>query len=674
MLLVQHRVARTTLSLVSVLVLVATQTHAAAQPVVAGIRVVGLHRVSEQHVRAVLQLQTGQPYRDQLAALDAERIKRLGLFSDVRTDIVRRASGVDVEYRVVENPIVLSVRFEGNTRVSSATLEALMDTATGSVLNTNTLRDDVRRIDAYYDRLGFLGTKHVQGIRIESDGAIDIALQEGMLVAQVEVSGNALVPTAAILGAIETQPGSEFAEALLQEDFQTIERLYQNKGYFVEVDGEPDPDHPGTVRLDVCEVRVGAVEITGNTRTKDYAIRRLLALRPGDFVSTPALKADYAGLEDAQLFKEVHVATRPFPAQCGWVALVWTVTEAKSASMTEGLSYQGAGSPYGRGLAGNMSIDETNVNGTGDSTLLSVQRGGNGSQVDFGFTIPYLHRYRADSLSVSVFNNSASNVQYALYKEAGNSPYYGLNPTATASSNSSIYALSDQHQSGINLSLGHPVATHTRMNYQFESLRESETFNAVGIPQSELDATPYASSANLRGVGLNLVRDTRDNRGDPRYGGSAAISDLVFTKLIGSQETFNQVDLDVTRFLPVGAKSTFAAHFNGGFISNPTAVPYTSLFSLSDQQLRGQQNILYGNRELLGQFELRTPVTSNHALGVVFFVDTGNVRYANNAFRFQTDAGLGLRIHTPLFPQPIRVDFARSSSGSHISFGIGQAF
>jgi outer membrane protein assembly factor BamA len=153
--------------------------------------------------------------------------------------------------------------------------------------------------------------------------------------------------------------------------------------------------------------------------------------------------------------------------------------------------------------------------------------------------------------------------------------------------------------------------------------------------------------------------------------------------------------------------STFGFNFVWGFSSGGTSLPYNELFSLSDQQLRGTKFVYYGSRELLGQAELRLPVTSDHKLQVVLFTDTGSAPYIQAIpgptpaptpvppsgphapvtlgpaqrftyrqlpYSFLTDVGFGIRLTTPILPQQIRIDLATSQQGSHISFGFGQAF
>jgi outer membrane protein assembly factor BamA len=657
------------------LVIASAIAPAQSQPRVLAVRIFGLERLHESEVAALIETQVGSRYLPQRAIADANRILTTGLFSSAKADVHQTSSGVIVNFVVIENPVVRSIRFHGNSRVDSDTLSALLDTTAGSVLNTNTLRDDLQKINSYYDKLGYIGVRHVRNIDIDAGGIIDITVKEGLTVSNIVVTGNTVVSTATIMKAIQSVPGSDLSEPTLDNDLHTIATMYKDAGYSAIVDGGPDPNGQGIVGIMICEVRVGAIEITGNTKTKDYVIRRLLRLKPGDLVSDAALQADDEALTNTQFFKNVSLSSKPIGTRCGDLALVWTVEEARSGNVSAGVSYSGSGSSYGRGLSGSFGVSERNINGSGDGASVNVDRGSNGSQVNFGVSIPYVRRFKADSLDVSVFNDQSTNLQYPLYKE-GSGPRYGLTPTGTSGTNSSIYALYDQHQAGVNVSLGHPMAAYTKLSYDFRALHQSQSISAVGISQQNLDAGSLATALapNLRGVGFSLVRDNRDNTSDPRFGGTTTLSEMAYTRLVGSDAGFNNVDLDVTRFWRAGQRSTLALHFNGGLVSNPTSLSYGSLFALSDQQLRGQKYTLYGNRELLGQVELRTPLTRDRKLGVVVFADSGDVPYVTNGFQLKTDVGIGLRIRTPLLPQTIRLDLARSSNTSHLSFGIGESF
>jgi outer membrane protein assembly factor BamA len=713
-------------------------TTAAPQPVVTAVNVRGNTHVPTDRITAVIRVQPGAPLDNKLVAADQQAILGLGYFTDVKTDIHTTPGGVAVSYIVVENPVVTKLGFTGNKQVSSDVLLALMDTTIGSVLNTNTLRDDVQKINSYYDKLGYIGTRHVQDIKIDSSGAVSIAIKEGVTVTAINVSGNKVFPTPVIVAQMKTRPGTVFSGDVFNQDLGAISDLYKNAGLSAVVDGSPEVDHPGVVDVTICEARVGAIEIAGNSVTKDYVIRRLLRMHPGDLVSDPALRRDYEAIYNTQFFKSVDLATKPFGSKCGYLTLVWTVTEQRNGTAGVNLSY-GGGGQFGQGFGYGISFSQNNVGGTGNSASINLQKGQYFSNVNFGIGVPYIYKFKADSLSFSVFNDLQVNQPRPVYKIPGNNPFYSLTPTAptingslgvtttptvsggpcTANGNPCTSQVADytSRSAGFTISFGHPVADYTRLNLGLTSTHLYQAVEASGFPQAFL----ATQGANLNGNGTNqlgsttlrsftpaIFKDTRDDVTNPRHGGTSAFSDEISLTAFGSDYQFGKADIDYTHFWPFKRHSSIGLHLNYGFTSGlPNALPYNDLFSLSDQQLRGTKYVYYGNREILGQLELRIPVTSDKKFGIALFTDSGDapyitpvlgpspgptpvppagphapfftpaplsVNYVNAPIFMQTDFGIGIRVQTPLLPQVIRIDFAVGNQGSHTSFGIGQSF
>ena len=722
-----------------------SQTPAAVTPVVTAVNVRGNAHVPSDKILAVVRTQVGAPLDPKQLANDQNAILALGFFTDVKTDIRATPGGVSANFIVIENPVVSKIVFTGNAHVTADILGALMDTTDGSVLNTNTLRDDVQKINSYYDKLGYTGTRHVQNIKIDPDGTLHLDIKEGVTVAKVNVTGNTIIPTTSIVGAMKTKAGVTFSEQTFQDDLTAINKLYKDLGFSAAVDGGADQNNPGIVNVTICEYRVGVVEIQGNSKTKDYVIRRLLRLRPGDLISDSRLRYDYEQINNTQYFKSVDASFKPFGTKCGYVTLVWTVVEQRTGTANFGVSYSGGG-VYGQGLAANISFSENNLNGTGNGASIGFERGAYISDISFGITVPYIHKFKPDSMSLTIFNNDIHNQPYPVYKELGNNPFYSISPQGGAvgavgstfgtpapagpcipgsTPCGGLSAGYSSRQAGASVSFGHPVAYYTRMNYGVSATRLFQGFTANGFDQSLLDlrsalispnnfgqnvgGSPVKNgTSNLRTVTFGIVRDNRDDVQSPRYGGTSSVADELSLHGFGSDYQYDKADFDLTRFWPVRHHSTFAAHFNVGISSGGASLPYNSLFSLSDQQLRGQKFVFYGDREVLGQLELRVPVTSDKKFALAFFTDAGDAPYLTPVvgpspkptptppagphapfvpgpqaavtfleapFHIKSDFGIGIRVQTPLIPgQAIRLDFATGQGGAHVSFGIGQSF
>ncbi len=118
--------------------------------VIRTIRVEGNRRVEPETVRSYLQFSPGSRYDPAKVNESLKSLFATGLFSDVK--IIRSGSSVIV--RVVENPIVNQVAFEGNREVKDDTLAAEVQSKSRSVFTRARVQADVQRILNVYRRGG----------------------------------------------------------------------------------------------------------------------------------------------------------------------------------------------------------------------------------------------------------------------------------------------------------------------------------------------------------------------------------------------------------------------------------------------------------------------------------------------------------------------------------------
>ncbi len=178
-----------------VVAVVPQATPAASTPIVTAVNIRGNAHVPTDKIGAVVKTRPGVPLDTKQIAADQSAILSLGYFSDVKTDVRATPGGVGVTFIVIENPVVSKIVFDGNTHVTSDILTALMDTSAGEVLNTNTLRDDVAKINSYYDKLGYTGTRHVKNIHIDPDGKLSLDVKEGVTISKIDITGNKIINT-----------------------------------------------------------------------------------------------------------------------------------------------------------------------------------------------------------------------------------------------------------------------------------------------------------------------------------------------------------------------------------------------------------------------------------------------------------------------------------------------
>lgn len=87
---------------------------------VSDIRIVGAKRIEPETIRSYLQIQSGDPWSEELVNSSLKSLFATGLFADVTLSRV----GNTLVVKVVENPIINRIAFEGNKKLSDKDLNA----------------------------------------------------------------------------------------------------------------------------------------------------------------------------------------------------------------------------------------------------------------------------------------------------------------------------------------------------------------------------------------------------------------------------------------------------------------------------------------------------------------------------------------------------------------------
>src|SRR5689334_20715054 len=101
-------------SLVSIVTIAPARS--ASAPTVVSVDVSGNVHVPSDRILAVVQARPGDKYDPKIVQDDLQRIFALGYFADQAAPLIRqRPNGVAITYRVIENPVVTKIQFQGNT-------------------------------------------------------------------------------------------------------------------------------------------------------------------------------------------------------------------------------------------------------------------------------------------------------------------------------------------------------------------------------------------------------------------------------------------------------------------------------------------------------------------------------------------------------------------------------
>src|SRR3984957_1079959 len=718
---------------------------APSAPKIVSVDITGNLHVPTATIMSVIAARPGQPYDPKTVQDDLARINALGYFADIAPPLVRaRPNGVAITYRVVENPVITKVAFTGNQKVPSDPLAALMDLSVGQVFNTNTFRQDVLKINNYYERIGYggQGPTHVKDINLDSkSGVLTLQIQEGLIVKNIEIAGAPLLPPQLILPALTLKEGSVYSDAVRDADAKALQKLYENH-FHLELGNFEGGIVPSSIDLkagtadvkyNIYVARISVVEITGNTRTKDNVIRRELRERPGMVLNTDAIKRDYERLNALNFFSKVEpdIKPGPDPKKPQDVTVVWHVTEQRTASASVGFGYSGG--LTGLGLYATLGLTDTNLHGTGNSAGIQFEEGARTGVAQLNLSIPYLgntaqgQRYTAGG---SIFFNH-STYYYPVYSIAGTGTSIASNPdvpipvtlypSASSQQLGNIVATSTSSSNGVTGNVGRRLSDYTILSlavtgekirydtsvpspYFFQgnqpnifvgpspspiSSTPNQYGGSFGIAASSIANVNTGSPYNLITTGLSLQSITLDDPFNPREGVKALLNTTLSAPAIGSNFSFTQSTLNIAKFFPVLRDASIGFHGVGYFSTG--VIPPSSLFTFSDQQMRGYNQVFYATNAYLGQIELRQPVALDRRITLAVFVDELDYRirgafplldpYTNRITGYPSDwalygdAGFGIRFDVPqLGLRTVRIDFAKGVNGTHTSFGIGQSF
>jgi outer membrane protein insertion porin family len=118
--------------------------------IVREVRIEGSQRVEPETIRSYLLIQPGDPFDNERVDRSLKALFATGLFADVA--IRREGDGLVV--RVVENPIINRIAFEGNRKLSDNQLSAEVQLKPRTVFTRTKVQADVKRVLELYRRNG----------------------------------------------------------------------------------------------------------------------------------------------------------------------------------------------------------------------------------------------------------------------------------------------------------------------------------------------------------------------------------------------------------------------------------------------------------------------------------------------------------------------------------------
>jgi outer membrane protein insertion porin family len=547
-------------------------------------------------------------------------------------------------------------------------MDQVKENRLGSNYKPDLLANDMKQVEFFYRDEGYLRAAVVDHQEKMVDAkrvAITITVTEGekYTTGNIKFHGNVIFDDEDLMKTLALKTGETLRKKDLDEGARKMRTLYADKGYIYSIvtpNTSYDVDlKKADLSFEITEgnmAYVQDVKIVGNYKTRDYVIRRELAINAGDKFEASKIRLSAQNLYNLGFFDEVNPEVEPGDSP-GKEVLAFRVKERKTGSISVGGGYSSVD-----GFVGNVKLEEANLFGKGQHVNLNVQFGASRTSFDAGFTEPWLFNTKT-SLGVNVFDTTRVFTSSVLDSTGSNKLY-------------------TETQIGGSLSLGRRLSRYWSVygTYSLQNIEYSDinpTYQVPGSSNYIQASTRMTSSFTPR-----LVYDSRDNYFDPttgwkhqfsmQFAGGPLGADNNFVKAIGDSSCFVPLpgDFVLGEHVRVGAAQGFSFGSRGY-----TDVPLSEkFFAGGTDTIRGYNErsvgpITGGNALFVANTEIKHAI-AGPLRGVLFFdvgglwpalLDVGsNVPYqenVTNGTRIQMGFGAGIRLTIPGTLIAIRLDY-----------------
>jgi len=421
-------------------------------PVINRVAFEGNKKVKDEQLAAEVQSKSRGTLSRPMVQADALRIteiyRRSGRY-DVRVDpqmIQQPNNRVDLVFVITEGEKtgVKSVEFIGNHAFSSYRLKDVIKThesnwlsflSSGDVYDPDRVEADRDLIRRFYLKNGYADVQVVAALT-EYDPAkkgflVTFKIEEGQQYRVGSVNFQSTIPSLngeSLRSWSRVSVGGVYNAEALEKSVEEMQVETSRRGYafaVVRPRGERNFEaHTVAITFAIDEgprTYIERIDVRGNTRTRDYVIRREFDISEGDAYNRALVDRAERRLKNLDFFKSVKITTEPGSSSDRIIVVV--NLEEKS---TGDFSVSGGYSTTD-GALGEVSIAERNFLGRGLFAKASVQYGQYARGYSLSFVEPYLLDYRV-ALGLDVYQRTQLQNQYIQYgtKTLGFSPRLGF--------------------------------------------------------------------------------------------------------------------------------------------------------------------------------------------------------------------------------------------------------
>lgn len=299
---------------------------------------------------------------------------------------------------------IAAINFTGNNSIQAGNLKGTMLTKETGFLSW-LLKDDTyderklavdrERIRLYYANRGYPDAQVNSVAEYDAERNayfINFTINEGQRYEFGSVGIETSIPglnTDALTGTVQTGEGSRYSISDLQSTIEDMAYEATTQGYsFADVRARLDRDvATGTFNVtylvdEGARIYVERINITGNTKTRDFVIRRELEFVEGDPFNRALLVRGRSNIDALGFFSAVEITSAPGSSPDKIVINI-AVTEQSTGEYGATAGYSTTD-----GILGEVSLTERNFLGRGQYLRAAIGASQAGRTFDFSFTEP----------------------------------------------------------------------------------------------------------------------------------------------------------------------------------------------------------------------------------------------------------------------------------------------
>ena len=330
--------------------------------------------------------------------------------------------------------------FTGNEHFDAASLKKEVKSKVKSLFNNgyldmDKLKTDAANIAAYYQKNGYIDVivsdpivEYVESPSTKYLAAtvtFDIVEGQQWFYGGMEVTGNTIFSDEEIKSVQSMKVGSVLNLETVQAEYTAIADLYYNDGYIANGMNISDlrDDTNMTVKffLDITEGPQATVEeilISGLEKTKDYVMRRELAIKPGDVFSKAKLITSAQNLYNTGLLANLDYDLMYGQTENG-VILEFLLEEGKTKDIQFGATFGGTLNQFP--VSGFVQWTDRNFRGRAQQLGINLTLSPDTQSIDLSFGDSWFRDHRWSNSITLGFSHSAHSDELQL---GTNAPVY----------------------------------------------------------------------------------------------------------------------------------------------------------------------------------------------------------------------------------------------------------